>query len=96
MSNKIGKTALISLIAEKSGLSKVDSDKFLSAFIDSIVETLKKDDDAQVVITGFGTFKKTKRAARDGVNPKTGEKIKIAASVSPSFKAGKNFKDAIA
>lgn len=95
MSSKVTKTSLISLIAENSGFSKVDSEKFLSAFIKSIVDSLKEED-AQVVITGFGTFKRTKRSARKGVNPKTGEPIDIPAGVTPSFKAGKNFKDSIA
>jgi len=94
MSKKVTKTSLISLISEKSELSKVDSEKFLSAFIDSVIESLQEED-AQVVITGFGTFKRTNRAARAGVNPKTGEKIQIEASVTPSFKAGKNFKESI-
>lgn len=94
MSNKVTKTALISLIAEKTGFSKVDSEKFLTGFTNVVIEKLKEDD-GQVVITGFGIFKRTQRAARTGVNPKTGEKIQIPASVTPSFKAGKNFKEAI-
>jgi DNA-binding protein HU-beta len=93
-SNKVTKTALITLIAEKTGLSKVKVEEFLSAYIEAVTESLKKD--LQVSVPGFGTFKKTHRAARTGVNPKTGEKIKIKASVTPSFKAGKNFKESIA
>lgn len=62
-------------------------------FFDTITKTLKKGDD--VAITGFGTFKVAKRAARMGVNPKTGAQIKIPAATVPKFKAGKGLKDAV-
>lgn len=62
-------------------------------FFDTITKSLKKGDD--VAITGFGTFKVAKRAARMGINPKTGEKIKIPAATVPKFKAGKALKDAV-
>ncbi len=60
---------------------------------DTIVKTLSRGD--EVAITGFGTFKVVKRAARTGINPKTGEKIQIAASIKPKFRAGKVLKEAV-
>ncbi len=89
----MNKTELIDAIAAQSGLSKKDSEAALKATIDAIVGAVKKDD--KVVLVGFGTFSAKKRAAREGRNPATGKKIKIKASKTPSFKAGKSFKDAI-
>lgn len=78
-------------LAEKSGVSKKDAEKVLNAFLETVQETVKADDKVQLV--GFGTFESKARAAREGKNPQTGEKIKIAACKVPSFKAGKAFKD---
>ena len=89
----MNKTELIAAVAEKAGLSKKDADKALAAVIDSIAEELKAG--KKVALVGFGTFEVKTRAARNGINPKTGETIKIAASKAPAFKAGKAFKDAI-
>ncbi len=89
----MNKTELISSIAEKSGLSKKDSEKALTAVIDSVVEALKGGDKVQLI--GFGSFEVKERAARSGRNPKTNEEIEIPASKVPQFKAGKAFKDAI-
>jgi DNA-binding protein HU-beta len=90
----MNKTELISAISEKSGLSKKDSEKALSATIDSITEALVAGNKVQLV--GFGVFEVKSRAARMGRNPKTKEAIKIPASKTPVFKAGKSFKDAVA
>ena len=87
----MNKTELISVIAEKSGLSKKDSEKALSAAIESITEALAEGNKVQLV--GFGTFEVSERAARDGRNPQTGKKMKIKASKAPKFKAGKALKD---
>ena len=87
----MNKTELVAAMAEKAGLSKKDAEKALNAFVESIEETLKAGD--KVSLVGFGTFETRERAARDGKNPRTGEKIKIAASKIPAFKAGKAFKD---
>lgn len=65
----------------------------LNAFIDCITEALQNDE--EVILTGFGSFKVSKREARMGRNPQTGESITIAASSVPSFKPGKNLKDAV-
>ena len=89
----MNKTELVSAIAEKAGLSKADSEKALKAFVEVVTEAMKNDD--KVSLVGFGTFEKTKREAREGINPATKEKITIAASYSPKFKAGKALKDAM-
>ena len=65
----------------------------VDTFLETITKALKKKQD--VAIVGFGTFKVSKRKARNGLNPKTGEKIKIAARKVPVFKAGKALKDAV-
>ena len=89
----MNKTELVAAIAEKSGLSKKDAEKALAATIDAIADELKNDGKIQLV--GFGTFAVSKRAARTGINPRTGESINIAASKNPVFKAGKALKDAL-
>lgn len=90
----MNKTELIAAIAEKSGLTKKDTDAALNAFISVVSDTLKARDKVQIV--GFGTFETRTRAARTGVNPHTGKSVEIPASVVPTFKAGKGLKDAIA
>ncbi len=72
-------------------LTKKEADLFISTFMDVVRKTTKKGDDVSLV--GFGTFSKVRRAARMGVNPATGEKIKIKAKNLPKFKAGKAWKD---
>ena len=84
---------LVAAIAEKSELSKKDAEKALKAFTDVVAEELKKGEQIQLV--GFGTFKVSERAAREGRNPQTGETMQIKASKSPKFKAGKALKDMI-
>ncbi len=90
----MNKTELVAAVAEKAGISKKDADKAVAAFVDSIVDALK--DGEKVQLIGFGTFEIRERAARTGINPQTKKQIKIAASKSPVFKAGKAFKDAVA
>ena len=87
----MNKTELVAALAEKADVSKKDAEKVLNAFIESVQEAVKAVDKVQLV--GFGTFESRTRAAREGKNPQTGEKIKIAASKVPAFKAGKAFKD---
>ena len=89
----MNKTELVAAIAEKAELSKADSEKALNALIETVEGALKKGDKVQLV--GFGTFEVSKRAARKGHNPRTGETLKIKASKTPKFKAGKAFKDAL-
>ena len=90
----MNKTELINAIAEKSGLSKKDSEKALGATLDAIVDALKAGDKVQLV--GFGVFDVKSRAARTGRNPRTKEAITIPATKLPQFKAGKALRDAIA
>ena len=87
------KAELVASIAEKSGLTKKDSEKALAAFIDTVTDTLAKGDSIQLV--GFGTFEVRERAARTGINPRTKESIEIAATKVPAFKAGRALKDAV-
>ena len=88
------KDGLIEAVQQAAGLdSKKQAQDLVGAVIDTITKTLSRGE--EVAITGFGTFRVVKRAARMGVNPKTGEKIQIAASTAPKFKAGKNLKDAV-
>ena len=89
----MNKTELVAAIAEKTELTKKDSEKALKAFIDVVTEELKKGEKVQLV--GFGTFEVSERAAREGRNPLTGEKMQIKASKAPKFKAGKALKDAV-
>ena len=89
----MNKVELVAAIAEKSELTKVDAEKALKAFIDTVTEELKNGGKVQLV--GFGTFEAVERAARKGRNPKTSEEIMIPASKSPKFKASKNFKDVV-
>lgn len=89
----MNKTELVAAIAEKADLSKKDSEKALKAFVDVVTAQLKADQKVQLV--GFGTFEISKRAAREGRNPQTGETMKIEASKAPKFKAGKALKDMV-
>ena len=89
----MNKAELVAAIAEKTELSKKDSEKALKAFIDVVTEELTKGEKVQLV--GFGTFEVSARPARTGRNPQTKETITIAASKAPKFKAGKALKDVI-
>ncbi|MGY6552921.1 MAG: HU family DNA-binding protein [Wenzhouxiangella sp.] len=93
MEREMNKAELVETMASEAGLSKADAQRALEAFIAGVSKTLKKG--GTVSLIGFGTFSVKKRAARTGRNPATGETIKIKASKTPSFKAGKGFKDAI-
>jgi DNA-binding protein HU-beta len=87
------KEGLIDAIVNKIGCSKKDAGEALDAVLDTITKSLASGD--TVTITGFGTFAAKKRAARAGINPKTGEKIQIPAMTVPKFKAGKGLKEAV-
>lgn len=89
----MNKTELIAAVAEKTGLSKKDSDAAVNAVLNTITETLKADEKIQLV--GFGSFETKKRAARTGLNPRTKETIQIPEAKVPSFKAGSALKDAV-
>ena len=89
----MNKTELISAMSENANMTKVDVEKALKAFIDTVTEELKNGGKVQLV--GFGTFEVAERAERQGRNPKTGEAITIPASKSPKFKAGRSLKDIV-
>ncbi|MDE5054441.1 HU family DNA-binding protein (plasmid) [Niallia taxi] len=89
----MNKTELINAVAEISELSKKDSTRVVDSLMETITTTLKIGE--KVEILGFGAFSVSERAARKGRNPQTGEEIEIAASKAPTFKAGKNLKDAV-
>ena len=89
----MNKTELVASVAEKSGLSKKDSEKAVAAVIDSIVGAVQKSEKVQLI--GFGTFELRSRAARTGRDPRTNKPINIPACKVPAFKVGKAFKDAV-
>ena len=89
----MNKSELVDALSKKTGATKKVSAETLNAFIEVVTESLKKGDKVQLI--GFGSFEVRKRAARKGRNPQTGAEIKIAASKSPVFKAGKAFKDTV-
>jgi len=93
MTMTINKTDLIQRLADKHTLSKAEAGRVLETVLDIIVTAVKKGD--AVTIPGFGSFKQHARAARSGVNPSTGEKIKIAAAKLPKFTPGATFKAAV-
>ena len=87
----MNKSELVSAVAEKSGLTKVDAKKALDAVLESIGEELKND--GKVVLVGFGTFSVSERSARKGINPRTKEPIDIPAKKVVKFKAGSVLSD---
>ena len=89
----MNKTELVAAVAEKTGMSKKDSEKAVNAAFDSITEALAAGEKVQLV--GFGAFEVKERNARVGRNPKTKESIEIPASRVASFKVGKALKDAV-
>jgi DNA-binding protein HU-beta len=87
------KTDIVEKIAKDADISKAAAEKALNSFMDIVKKALKKGD--KVALVGFGTFAISKRAARNGRNPRTGETIKIKAAKVPKFTAGKGFKDSV-
>jgi DNA-binding protein HU-beta len=89
----MNKNDLVAEVSETTSLSKADAAKAVDSVLDSITASLKKGDEVRLV--GFGTFAVATRAASEGRNPRTGEKIQIPASKRPKFSAGKALKDAV-
>ena len=89
----MNKTELVDALSQEAGVAKSDAAKVLDALINTVHKSLKKGED--VAITGFGKFHVVKRAARQGVNPRTGEKVKIKASKAPKFTPGAGLKGAV-
>lgn len=90
----MNKAELVEIIANSADISKAKANQALDGFIEAVTSSLKKGDN--VTLVGFGTFSTAERAARVGRNPATGKEIKIAASVAPKFKPGKQLKEAVA
>lgn len=87
----MNKTEFVAKIAETAGLTRKQAEAAVSAFTQTVTETLKAGDKVQLM--GFGSFEVKDRPARSGRNPATGETIEIAASKAPVFKPGKSFKN---
>jgi DNA-binding protein HU-beta len=87
------KAELIEKMAKDAKISKAAAGNALNSLVDGITKALKKNQ--KVTLVGFGTFSVAKRKARMGRNPQTGEAIKIKASKTPKFSAGKALKDAV-
>ena len=87
------KVELVEAVATNAGLTKADALRAIDATFEAITETLKKGD--KITLIGFGTFAVSKRAAREGRNPRTGETVKIAARKAVTFKAGSALKESV-
>jgi nucleoid DNA-binding protein len=93
MAKNINKDMLVQAIVAKTDFSKKDVEAAIEAMVDVVTEELRKGN--KVTLTGFGTFKVSKRAAREGINPQTKAKITIPAMTVPKFTAGKTLKEAV-
>ncbi|MCH9611833.1 MAG: DNA-binding protein HU [Chlamydiia bacterium] len=89
----MNKQELIDALSDETGFTKADATRFLQAYTATVSKSLKKGKDIQLV--GFGTFKVTKRKARKGRNPQTGEELKIPSRKVPAFRPGKALRDAV-
>ena len=89
----MNKGELVDEIADKTELTKKQTDAILSALTEVITDTVSSDE--KVILVGFGSFEARERKAREGRNPKTGEKMTIAATRVPAFSAGKAFKEKV-
>ena len=88
------KQDLVAVVAQKAEITKSGAEKAINAALEAITESLTKGENVQFV--GFGTFEVKERGAREGINPRTKEKIQIPAKKAVSFKVGKKLKDAVA
>ncbi len=89
----MNKAELIASVAQKNALTRKDAEKLVSSVLETITQTLSVGE--KVSLVGFGTFEVKTRAAHEGINPMTKEKIQISESKSPVFKAGKQLKDSV-
>ncbi|MFD0050349.1 HU family DNA-binding protein [Actinomycetes bacterium NPDC127524] len=89
----MNKTDLVNAVVEQAELSKKDASKAVDVLLETITNTLAKEEKIQLI--GFGTFEVRERAARTGRNPQTGEELNIPASKVPAFKPGKELKEAV-
>jgi DNA-binding protein HU-beta len=86
-----GKAEIVDAVASATGLSKKDATAALEAFVHGITGPLKRGE--RVTVPGLGIFSVSKRNARNGVNPQTGDRIQIAPSIAARFRAGKDLKE---
>jgi nucleoid DNA-binding protein len=93
MATDINKELLVEMVANKIGQTKKEVEITIDATVDAITDALHQD--RKVTIAGFGTFKVTHRAAREGINPQTKERITISAVNTPKFTAGKRLKESV-
>lgn len=89
----MNKDAIADAVSSRLGTTKAEAGRMLEAVLDTVTQALARGE--EVAFTGFGTFAVSHRAARQGINPRTGEKIQIGASKAPKFRAGKALKDAV-
>jgi DNA-binding protein HU-beta len=89
----VTKQEFVDAVADKAGMSKRDAGEAVDAMLETITDALKKRD--AITFTGFGKFSTSDRAARQGVNPRTGERVQIAATTVPKFTAGSALKSAV-
>lgn len=89
----MNKAELVEAIAKKTNASKKESDAFVKAFLETVTETLVKEEEIQLI--GFGSFSVSKRAGRMGKNPQTGEEMEIAAYKVAKWKPAKPLKEAV-
>ena len=87
------KQDFVEAVADRAGMSKRDAGAAVDAVLDTITDALKRGE--AITFTGFGKFSTSARAARTGVNPRTGERVQIAASTVPKFTAGSALKSAV-
>ena len=90
----MNKGELVDAVAERASVTKKQADAVLTAALDTIMEAVSRND--KVTLVGFGSFESRERKAREGRNPKTGEKMEIPATRVPAFSAGKLFKEKVA
>lgn len=90
----MNKGELVDAIAKRADVTKKQADAVLSAALDSIMEAVSEGD--KVTLVGFGSFESRERKAREGRNPKTGDKMEIPETTVPAFSAGKSFKELVA
>lgn len=90
----MNKGELVDQVAKKAGVTKKAAEQIVTAIVDTVMETVA--DGEKVTLVGFGTFEPRERKAREGRNPKTGDKMEIPATTVPAFSAGKLFKEKVA
>jgi len=89
----VTKQDFVDAVAERAGMSKRDAGDAVEAMLETITNALRQGD--SITFTGFGKFSTSARAARQGVNPRTGERVQIAATTVPKFTAGSSLKSAV-